>query len=326
MKHRNGFLLLLLFSLPVSMVLWLVNAFLSTTIGVAVIEPSRWLGATLVPLLVAWWGLARRSLSFSGAVCGLVVGFMLTLSSYVYLVDLMVFFVTSSRATKYKSASKRKLEENFREGGERNWVQVVCNGGVASLLAWLFIVDCGCGENPVDLVYKYRCSWLSVAILGALACCNGDTWASELGAVMSSGEPILITSLQPVPRGTNGAVSTSGIIMSLLGGLVVGIGHYLTLLMFVSSPVMISAPAQWPIIFVGAVGGLLGSLIDSVIGATMQFSGMKLGMDSNGKIVERPGDGVIPISGTYILDNHAVNLISSLLTALLLPRIALVIM
>lgn len=50
------------------------------------------------------------------------------------------------------------------------------------------------------------------------------------------------------------------------------------------------------------------------------------GMDSNGKIVERPGDGVIPISGTYILDNHAVNLISSLLTALLLPRIALVIM
>lgn len=38
-------------------------------------------------------------------------------------------------------------------------------------------------------------------IAGALACCNGDTWASELGAVMSSGEPILITSLQPVPRG-----------------------------------------------------------------------------------------------------------------------------
>lgn len=80
--------------------------------------------------------------------------------------------------------------------------------------------------------------------------------------------------------GTNGAVSTSGIVMSLLGGLVVGIGHYLTLLMFVSSPVMISAPAQWPIIIVGAVGGLLGSLIDSVIGATMQFSGMELGGSS----------------------------------------------
>ena len=51
-------------------------------------------------------------------------------------------------------------------GGRRNWVQVLCNGGVASLISWFYIVDCGCGENPVDLIYSYRCSWLSVAVLG----------------------------------------------------------------------------------------------------------------------------------------------------------------
>lgn len=38
-------------------------------------------------------------------------------------------------------------------------------------------------------------------ITGALACCNGDTWASELGSVLSFGDPVLITSLQSVPRG-----------------------------------------------------------------------------------------------------------------------------
>lgn len=56
----------------------------------------------------------------------------------------------------------------------------------------------------------------------------------------------------------------------------VGVGHYLTLLMLVSSPVMIAAPPQWPIVLVGAAGGLIGSIIDSLLGATMQYSGKVL--------------------------------------------------
>ncbi|XP_068248511.1 transmembrane protein 19 isoform X3 [Palaemon carinicauda] len=322
MSESRKFMWLLLISLPVSLIMWLVNAFLSTTSGVDVIEPSRWLTAIIMPIAVARWGLSRRSLSISGAATGLVVGFLLTLSSYVFLVNLLVFFVSSSKATKFKSEAKKKFEENFKEGGERNWVQVLCNGGVASLMAWFYIMDCGCGENPIDMVYNYRCSWLSIAVLGALACCNGDTWSSEFGTVLSTGDPILITSLQPVPRGTNGGVTAIGLLVSLIGGFVIGLGHYLTLLMFVSTPVLISSPPQWPIVFVGALGGLLGSLIDSVIGATMQYSGM----DSEGRIVERPGDGIVPICGSNILDNHAVNLISSLLTAIILPRVALMVM
>ncbi|XP_042207277.1 transmembrane protein 19-like isoform X1 [Homarus americanus] len=323
---RRGFLLLLLLTLPISMILWVSNAFLSTTIGVEVIEPSRWLSATLLPILIAWRGLQGRSLSFSGAVSGLAVGFLLTLGSYVFFANLLVFFISSSKATKFLSSKKRKLEENFKEGGERNWVQVVCNGGVASLLALFYMMDCGCGEHPIDMIYNYRCSWLNLAVLGALSCCNGDTWASEIGTVLSIGDPVLITSLQSVPRGmllgTNGGISLVGLVVSLMGGFVVGLGHYFTLLMCVSNSIMISAPPQWPIIFVGAIGGLMGSVIDSVLGATVQFSGI----DSEGKIVERPGEGVIPICGSNILDNHAVNLISSLLTALFLPRVALLIM
>jgi len=36
---------------------------------------------------------------------------------------------------------------------------------------------------------------------GALACSNGDTWASELGTVVGRAEPFLITSRQKVPKG-----------------------------------------------------------------------------------------------------------------------------
>ena len=53
---------------------------------------------------------------------------------------------------------------------------------------------------------------------------------------------------------------------------------------------------------------------------SLQFSGR----DANtGKIVEVAREGVIPISGKMVLDNHSVNLISSILTALLLPKFAL---
>ncbi|KAK4325251.1 hypothetical protein Pmani_004209 [Petrolisthes manimaculis] len=295
---------------------------LPSSVGVGVVEPMRWLNATLLPILVAWWGLRRRSISFSGAVCGLFVGFLLTLGSYAFFVNLLVFFVMSSKATKFKGSYKRKFEKDFKEGGERNWVQVVCNGGVASLMSWLYIIDCGCGEQPINLLYNYRCSWLSLAVLGALSCCNGDTWASELGTVLTSSQPFLITSLRPVPRGTNGGVTVIGLVMSFLGGMVVGVGHYLALLLLVSNSVMLSSPPQWHIIIVGALGGLLGSLIDSLLGATLQFSGM----DADGKIVERDGAGVVWINGSHLLDNHAVNLISSLLTAILLPQLALLVM
>lgn len=96
--------------------------------------------------------------------------------------------------------------------GRRNWIQVLCNGGMAMQLGLLYLVDCGSSERPIDFSKQYRSSWLGIAILGAFACCNGDTWASEIGSVVGITEPYLITSRQRVPRGTNGGVTIVGLI------------------------------------------------------------------------------------------------------------------
>lgn len=108
-----------------------------------------------------------------------------------------------------------------------------------------------------------------------------------------------------------------GLASSLLGGTFVGIAYFLTQLIFVND-LDISAP-QWPIIVYGGLAGLLGSIVDSCLGATMQFSGLD---ENTGMVVNSPLNTAKHIAGKPILDNNAVNLFSSILIALLLPTAA----
>ena len=59
-------------------------------------SPLRWVTATVVPVLVVTWGHNRSSLSTSGALLALVVGFILSLAHYSFFLSLIAFFVSSS--------------------------------------------------------------------------------------------------------------------------------------------------------------------------------------------------------------------------------------
>ncbi|KAI5644246.1 integral membrane protein DUF92 domain-containing protein [Phthorimaea operculella] len=284
-----------------------------------VIPPTRWLVSCLIPITIAVYGYKKKSVNISGALFGLMVAFVLTLSSYCHLAALFTFFISSSKATKFRAHLKKKIEEDFKEGeGQRNWIQVLCNGGMATQFGLLYLLDIGASERPIDFVKDYRASWLSMGILGCFACCNGDTWASELGTVLSKSDPFLVTSFKRVPRGTNGGISVIGTFFSTVGGLVIGIAQYLTVIYFADGNALMYAPPQWPMILFGALAGFLGSLIDSIIGATLQYSGL----DKDGKIVSHSSQTVKHISGRSILDNHSVNLISTVIMGMLMPTIS----
>jgi uncharacterized membrane protein len=92
-----------------------------------------------------------------------------------------------------------------------------------------------------------------------MATVTADTWATELGT-LARRPPRLITSGQVVDVGTSGGVSPLGTAVSLNGGLIIG------LIAGLFDPTLNLAIAM----FIGALGGLTGSLIDSFLGATVQ--------------------------------------------------------
>ena len=96
------------------------------------------------------------------------------------------------------------------------------------------------------------------------ACCLGDTLASELG-ILSKTPPILITTLKTVPPGTNGGISKTGTLASILGGFIMGLTLVVTLLVESSA-----CRAQWhdllPLALYGTLAGLLGSMVRDCVG------------------------------------------------------------
>ena len=130
----------------------------------------------------------------------------------------------------------------------------------------------------------YRSNYAAVA---------ADTFSSELG-ILSTSPPRLITSpWRSVPPGTNGGVTTTGIQAGLLGASIISVTA--TLLMPFCSTSPPSQNAGWAIhskITFAVSVTLIGSLLDSLLGALLQASVVDV---RSGKIVEGDGGGKVPI-------------------------------
>jgi uncharacterized membrane protein len=145
------------------------------------------------------------------------------------------------------------------------------------------------------------------------------TYASALG-ILSSSPPRLITTGKTVPPGTNGGVSVGGTLASFVGGITMGLIMTLCLIYENSACRSTWIDVTRDLVFWGGVGGLGGSSIDSLLGATVQMTRY----DDERKLVVEDGEKekLKVISGWDVLTNNQVNVVSSLCCAVIIGMFA----
>ncbi|KAM3581396.1 hypothetical protein VKS41_006221 [Umbelopsis sp. WA50703] len=261
--------------------------------------------AIALSTLMAAYALRKKSLSKDGAAGAFILG-LATFSSNYWLFTIVLLI---------KADRKRLLEEDYEKSSERTVIQVICNGLVAGIVVTLYQGIFEMSKHPLSCFDRDKLSIVMIWIyVGHYACCAGDTWASEIG-ILNKSWPILITTFQRVPPGTNGGISQLGLLASFAGGAAIGLSAAITLALEQRCHGF-----PYEIVLIGAAAGLVGSLIDSVLGATVQRT---LYSKKEGKIMSNANDKTTTvISGMDILDNHQVNFVCSVITSSLCGAVA----
>ncbi len=261
------------------------------------------IGFTLSALigLVAY---RKHSLSRGGVLGALLAGTLtFGLGGLSWAMVIVAFFASSSLLTHYRAEQKRSVAVEFAKGGQRDFFQVMANGGVATLLAVLSAVFPNANRG---LIFA--------AFLGAMATVTADTWATELG-LLSKDKPRLITTWQVVRAGESGAVTTLGLIAAATGALLIGTvavcGRFFEgLFGEVFARTLVWMPTT------ALIAGWLGSVSDSLLGATMQAMYYCAPDD---QLTEKPmhacGRPAIHTRGFAWMNNDAVNFLSSVVGA-----------
>ena len=242
----------------------------------------------------------RRSLSRSGIAGAIITGTTtFGLGGWSWGLSLIFFFISSSIFSHFRAPDKaHTAADKFSKGGQRDIGQVAANGGIATLLSL--------GYGLVSSASSQKL--LQAGYTGALATATADTWATELG-VLALQQPRLITTGEPVAPGTSGGITLLGSAAAASGALASGIVFWLLQRCQKS---LLSLP------LIALVSGLGGSMLDSILGATVQaMYYCPVCKKETERRVHNCGTRTTPLRGVVWLNNDVVNFIATLFGALL---------
>jgi len=258
--------------------------------------PLRFAAGLLLAGAIAALAHRARSLSTSGAVAATLLGAACIAAGWPWGALLVAYFAASSLLSRWREQAKAmRTDDVVAKGGARDAMQVLANGGLYAAAALLSLA--------------FPAPWLQALALGALAASASDTWATEVGTVASR-PPRLVTTWRPVPTGTSGAVTALGSAGAAGGALFVAGGALLL---------------GWPgrLATAAALGGIIGSAMDTLLGATLQA---RRWCDTCGSPTERPvhrcGAPTRPAGGVAWLDNDRVNVLATVAGAVAAAAIA----
>lgn len=211
------------------------------------------IGLNSVLFAIAWF-VPKKLLTPAGLVHAWILGIILwgTLGWRGYLV-MMFYFLVGSAATKVGMAQKEAAGIAEKRSGARGPENVWGSALIATIcaLATYMLVTL---ETPGSYAIA------SLFLLGYVASMStklADTCASEVGKAYGK-HTFLITNLQPVARGTEGAVSLEGTLAGLVAGAVIAT---LAWALGLITPIDV---------LLCIVAAFIATNLESVIGATLQ--------------------------------------------------------
>jgi uncharacterized protein (TIGR00297 family) len=251
----------------------------------------RAVAGLLIAGAIALAGRRARALSSSGAVAATLVGTAAVTAGSGWGALLILYFAASVLLSRVGASSKdQRTRPIVAKSGARDALQVLANGGPFAL--------CALGT----LSSEGGAASLAVAAAGALAASAADTWATEIGTLVS-GTARSIRGWRIVPAGTSGAMSAAGTTAMAAGALFTALGARTLGLTEALGAV--------------AIAGAAGALADTLIGATLQD---RRWCDACGRPTERLvhdcGGVTRHVGGLVRIDNDMVNLLATLTGAL----------
>lgn len=229
---------------------------------------------------IALTSYVARLLTFSGAAATFCLAAVIFgVGGWKWTVPIFAFFFLSSLLSKVGTARKARFASVLEKSGTRDHGQVLANGGVAGFLALWQVAF------PVADFYPMY--------LGAVAAVTADTWATEIG-LLTRGKTISIANFRTVDQGMSGGVSGLGLSAGFLGACVI------------AGSALFWVKDMRVLAFVAAAG-FVASLIDSVLGVTIQSEYECTVCGRSTERVEHCGMPAKLLKGYAAFNNDAVN-------------------
>lgn len=211
-------------------------------------DPLHWLAALAINALLIAVAQRLPLLTRAGWVHAGVLGTLLWGSlGWRGWLAVVAYLALGSLVTKLGFRRKRELglaeAREGRRGPENVWGSALV-GTVLALLA------CRAPASAVPL--------LLAGFAASFAAKLADTFGSEIGKRWGR-HTVLITSLRPVPPGTEGAISLEGTAASLAGSVLMTLGL-----------LALGLIRGWPLALLVSGVGLVATLAESVVGASLQ--------------------------------------------------------
>lgn len=212
------------------------------------IEPTVVVLGLGLSFLFGWLSIRLETASLPGMLTGVLLSLVtVVLGGLGWFVVLLAFFGIGGLSTKFHY--ERKVDRGVAEPNEgaRGTGNVLGN----SLFALLAVL-----AYAAHLSLPFPAAVYAVAFAGSLATALADTLSSEIGGLFD--RPRLLTTLERVEPGTDGAVTWQGELAGLTGAVVIGVlsGAFLGL--------------PWAAVPLVTLAGLVGMTVDSLAGATIE--------------------------------------------------------